>query len=123
AAAGADLLAQFTAMIAEVEERGVAVELLAHEQHGDARREQERGQREPQDLVGASRVPPPQQRAEALAEHAVADLVVVLREVDERRGRQVRAGRSEEHTSELQSRENLVCRLLLEKKKKTQVIT
>src|SRR5690606_39699649 len=26
--------------------------------------------------------------------------------------------RSEEHTSELQSRENLVCRLLLEKKKK-----
>src|SRR5690606_40193513 len=27
-------------------------------------------------------------------------------------------GRSEEHTSELQSRENLVCRLLLEKKKK-----
>src|SRR5690606_42151773 len=29
------------------------------------------------------------------------------------------AGRSEEHTSELQSRENLVCRLLLEKKKMT----
>src|SRR5690606_41117610 len=28
------------------------------------------------------------------------------------------AMRSEEHTSELQSRENLVCRLLLEKKKK-----
>src|SRR5690606_42148185 len=31
-----------------------------------------------------------------------------------------RAGRSEEHTSELQSRENLVCRLLLEKKKEKQ---
>src|SRR5207247_7580955 len=29
-----------------------------------------------------------------------------------------RAGRSEEHTSELQSRVDLVCRLLLEKKKK-----
>src|SRR5690606_42152449 len=29
------------------------------------------------------------------------------------------ADRSEEHTSELQSRENLVCRLLLEKKKQT----
>src|SRR5690606_41794641 len=29
-------------------------------------------------------------------------------------------GRSEEHTSELQSRENLVCRLLLEKKKNKQ---
>src|SRR5690606_41765558 len=34
------------------------------------------------------------------------------------RGPGARAGRSEEHTSELQSRENLVCRLLLEKKKK-----
>src|SRR5690606_41928631 len=31
--------------------------------------------------------------------------------------------RSEEHTSELQSRENLVCRLLLEKKKKQKPIT
>src|SRR5436309_8269469 len=31
--------------------------------------------------------------------------------------------RSEEHTSELQSRENLVCRLLLEKKKKTRAKT
>src|SRR5260370_16555970 len=30
-----------------------------------------------------------------------------------------RAARSEEHTSELQSHLNLVCRLLLEKKKKT----
>src|SRR5690606_40364753 len=28
----------------------------------------------------------------------------------------ITSGRSEEHTSELQSRENLVCRLLLEKK-------
>src|SRR2546430_5209972 len=31
-----------------------------------------------------------------------------------------RPSRSEEHTSELQSQSNLVCRLLLEKKKKTQ---
>src|SRR5438445_6356828 len=31
-----------------------------------------------------------------------------------------RLGRSEEHTSELQSRQYLVCRLLLEKKKKKQ---
>src|SRR2546422_2795347 len=30
--------------------------------------------------------------------------------------------RSEEHTSELQSRLHLVCRLLLEKKKKTEVV-
>src|SRR2546428_9123080 len=32
--------------------------------------------------------------------------------------RQARVSRSEEHTSELQSRSDLVCRLLLEKKKK-----
>src|SRR5690606_39487715 len=32
----------------------------------------------------------------------------------------VHSGRSEEHTSELQSRENLVCRLLLEKKNQLQ---
>src|SRR3712207_7212440 len=31
--------------------------------------------------------------------------------------------RSEEHTSELQSRQYLVCRLLLEKKKKTHIIS
>src|SRR3712207_7678751 len=32
-------------------------------------------------------------------------------------------GRSEEHTSELQSRQYLVCRLLLEKKKKKKIST
>src|SRR5437588_7522053 len=32
------------------------------------------------------------------------------------------AGRSEEHTSELQSHSDLVCRLLLEKKKKKELI-
>src|SRR5688572_31390188 len=37
----------------------------------------------------------------------------ILRWTDDRRDR------SEEHTSELQSQSNLVCRLLLEKKKKT----
>src|SRR2546430_17632266 len=35
-----------------------------------------------------------------------------------RMARSTRAARSEEHTSELQSQSNLVCRLLLEKKKK-----
>src|SRR2546430_9920051 len=35
-------------------------------------------------------------------------------------GLAIGAGRSEEHTSELQSQSNLVCRLLLEKKKNTQ---
>src|SRR2546427_9399160 len=38
-----------------------------------------------------------------------------------RRGAAPIAGRSEEHTSELQSQSNLVCRLLLEKKKETVV--
>src|SRR5258708_39678659 len=38
-------------------------------------------------------------------------------------GRTPRARRSEEHTSELQSPDHLVCRLLLEKKKKTQILT
>src|SRR2546422_2963992 len=36
-----------------------------------------------------------------------------------RRQLHIQQGRSEEHTSELQSRLHLVCRLLLEKKKKT----
>src|SRR5690606_40378653 len=45
-----------------------------------------------------------------LGSQAITDtLVQVLAEAD--------LQRSEEHTSELQSRENLVCRLLLEKKK------
>src|SRR5215813_15623770 len=37
--------------------------------------------------------------------------------------RRGRAGRSEEHTSELQSRPHLVCRLLLEKKQNTTIKT
>src|SRR2546427_3118837 len=38
-----------------------------------------------------------------------------------RASRRAGRSRSEEHTSELQSQSNLVCRLLLEKKKKTHV--
>src|SRR3712207_8036965 len=54
------------------------------------------------DDVGAPGV---ERAAQALA-HVVADLL-----------------RSEEHTSELQSRQYLVCRLLLEKKKKNDPVT
>src|SRR5690606_26820791 len=56
----------------------------------------------------ASTAPPPRcsGRAKGEAPTRIVNLV----------GRRSR-GRSEEHTSELQSRENLVCRLLLEKKK------
>src|SRR2546430_11161471 len=52
-------------------------------------------------------------------QHGVAGAAVGDLEA-QRPGREVardRAGRSEEHTSELQSQSNLVCRLLLEKKK------
>src|SRR5436309_11052918 len=41
------------------------------------------------------------------------------REREHRRAKATGASRSEEHTSELQSRENLVCRHLLEKKNGT----
>src|SRR5438874_7134443 len=43
---------------------------------------------------------------------------LILMEVDD-----FHAARSEEHTSELQSRRDLVCRLLLEKKKKKKLHT
>src|SRR3712207_7322452 len=64
------------------------------------------------------------ERAEPLARaqlrQPLALLLLVAEDVDRLRAqRRVRAdGRSEEHTSELQSRQYLVCRLLLEKKKK-----
>src|SRR3712207_8684797 len=57
---------------------------------------------------------------------AGCDVEVLAQEPDRRRvgvetvdGVLVRRFRSEEHTSELQSRQYLVCRLLLEKKKQT----
>src|SRR5262245_62622692 len=46
--------------------------------------------------------------------------VSICQDIVDRTGRDVSlGGRSEEHTSELQSLRHLVCRLLLEKKKKT----
>src|SRR5256885_8822937 len=51
-------------------------------------------------------------------EHAFADEFLVARNLQVYRHRGVAEYRSEEHTSELQSPCNLVCRLLLEKKKK-----
>src|SRR5215469_17213515 len=55
------------------------------------------------DLIRAEQPPPPCTPNETAAQ----DVATVARR-----------GRSEEHTSELQSRRDLVCRLLLEKKKK-----
>src|SRR2546422_5553537 len=50
--------------------------------------------------------------------HARGDEVPKRGAVDDQLDRLEVVGRSEEHTSELQSRLHLVCRLLLEKKKK-----
>src|SRR2546430_9562426 len=52
-------------------------------------------------VLGADAVPPTAEEVAPLAPH------------------EVQLERSEEHTSELQSQSNLVCRLLLEKKKKS----
>src|SRR5688572_33362581 len=50
---------------------------------------------------------------------SLAELLRRHRGQQQRCKRQCEKTRSEEHTSELQSQSNLVCRLLLEKKKKT----
>src|SRR5256885_2757442 len=54
-----------------------------------------------------------------LAQEPVAPAGVIRGRVDVRRAAPQMERRSEEHTSELQSPCNLVCRLLLEKKKNT----
>src|SRR2546430_5981453 len=60
-------------------------------------------------------------RSQQLAvRHAHAPARLAHRRVD---AGNARVRRSEEHTSELQSQSNLVCRLLLEKKKKTRYTT
>src|SRR5206468_13098357 len=59
--------------------------------------------------IGLTRTPPPAGAAAPAASPS---------SIDTARGQRRRqAARSEEHTSELQSRSDLVCRLLLEKKK------
>src|SRR2546422_4591764 len=55
----------------------------------------------------------------APAWNGVGLVLVELKRFPDTRNAFARAVRSEEHTSELQSRLHLVCRLLLEKKKKT----
>src|SRR3712207_7309448 len=70
-----------------------------------------RGEEPPQAARGAGTAPPgARSGADALGVGGVGE--VEVSEV-------VVHGRSEEHTSELQSRQYLVCRLLLEKKKNT----
>src|SRR5690606_40011514 len=69
--------------------------------------------REPEECTGKTT-----ERPRAQAQRAGLHTVRPGHRYGWRRGRR-RRPRSEEHTSELQSRENLVCRLLLEKKKHT----
>src|SRR5262245_64611558 len=59
------------------------------------------------------------------ARRAVTEVVAVRHDVDLRHGHRDAAAetRSEEHTSELQSLRHLVCRLLLEKKKRKNKVT
>src|SRR3712207_8309845 len=54
----------------------------------------------------------------AVAEARLLDLGLHLADAGQHAEHPAHAARSEEHTSELQSRQYLVCRLLLEKKKK-----
>src|SRR3989454_4087736 len=67
----------------------------------------ERGDRQDRQIVPERRRPMKARRGHPLQSLAHEDV-----------GRELRVARSEEHTSELQSPCNLVCRLLLEKKKK-----
>src|SRR2546422_4069776 len=60
------------------------------------------------------RVPSPEPRDPQALKHRTVEVVVALKQAIE----PSQEVRSEEHTSELQSRLHLVCRLLLEKKKK-----
>src|SRR3712207_7597169 len=64
------------------------------------------------DLVEGHRVP-------GLWRDGAAGVEQPLRQLRAAPPRDALSGRSEEHTSELQSRQYLVCRLLLEKKKST----
>src|SRR5690349_23503183 len=68
--------------------------------------------------LGVRALRQPEQRVQARQVRARDRRGQLLQEVQPFRGVPARrAGRSEEHTSELQSRRDLVCRLLLEKKK------
>src|SRR5207248_11173355 len=69
--------------------------------------------------AGAARAAHPTRHARLRVARRRGRRAAPLRERVPSRGRACRVGRSEEHTSELQSPYDLVCRLLLEKKKKT----
>src|SRR3712207_6938323 len=79
------------------------------------------------DALPISELKHPPGRMHRLRDGSILDAVIALTDVDEGDFPALHLGRylfrSEEHTSELQSRQYLVCRLLLEKKKKIHNIT
>src|SRR5687768_18159814 len=93
------------------------------EDDGDGRDPRDEAQAEPRGLTGVDVEPlPPADREQLEALRRENDELreqLLRRRADfENYKRRVERDRSEEHTSELQSRLHLVCRLLLEKKKK-----
>src|SRR5690242_21231359 len=76
-----------------------------------SRRGGQRRTSSPSDAEEHAGLGPPVHTRDALVRHVAIPGVIEEQHAD--------AGRSEEHTSELQSHVNLVCRLLLEKKKKS----
>src|SRR5690606_41471144 len=68
--------------------------------------------------MGATPVAAQEAEAPAATEEQRPTTLSGLTVTAQKREEQLQDVRSEEHTSELQSRENLVCRLLLEKKNK-----
>src|SRR5690625_5941263 len=102
-------------MIAWVDEEGRHEDLPSLQSEIDLEKEQITKQR---DLDIAQRTEKLEaDLAELEAEGAKADARRKVRDSAEREMAQIRKRRSEEHTSELQSRGHIVCRLLLEKKK------
>src|SRR3712207_7602823 len=78
--------------------------------------------------LDAGRVERERRRDDLVHERVQRERWLALDAAEEARGltdpealREARLQRSEEHTSELQSRQYLVCRLLLEKKKRTRM--
>src|SRR3712207_7679318 len=67
--------------------------------------------------IGSERFPPGLVRAVGLHKWACAEANQRLGELPEELAGPIQQARSEEHTSELQSRQYIACRLLLEKKK------
>src|SRR3712207_8769178 len=73
-------------------------------------------------LARALRGAPREARSRVRIGRARPEDAALLSDDEVRGGGRPGGGRSEEHTSELQSRQYLVCRLLLEKKKHTSVV-